>query len=552
MSHPELAKLADEYYDWTLRTQPIQATLRGVHDYDTEIGEFSREAEDRQIGELRGFATRALAIDEEGLSQQDRITRDVLLHECQSTADVMETRQAEMAVSHTIGIQTLLPVVVPQLPIETAEHGEAFIERFAKSGAAFTELKDRLAEGVARGRAPMRSTAEKTVAQIDGMLASPVEADPFTRAKTPAGADEAEWRGRLVSLVADEIRPALQLYRDFIADNVVPVGRSDEEAGLKWLADGEETYSRLVKQHTSLAMDPEEIHQIGLDQIAQLDEEYRQLGSEMFGTSNLPEIYAHLRDDADLHFKEGSEIVKASEVAMAKAKAAMGDWFGRLPQADCTVAETPTGPIAFYFPPAPDGSRPGTFFVNTTDPTMWGRYQIEAFAFHEGIPGHHLQLAIAQELEDIPEFRKHALVTVYAEGWGLYTERLADEMGIYGSTLDRFGMLAADSMRAGRLVVDTGIHAKGWSREQAIQYVLENSPLTRGTVEGEVDRYISMPGQALAYMIGRLEIMRMRAEAEESMGDRFDIKGFHDTVLSSGLVPMPTLDRMVKEWAQAG
>lgn len=552
MSHPELAKVADEYYQWTLRTQPVQATLRGIHDYDTELGEFSREAEDVQISELRSFATRALSIDEAELSHQDRITRDVLLHECQNGADVAETRQAEMAVNHTIGIQALFPVVVPQLPIETAEHGDAYVERFSNSGKAFAEMNARLAEGVAGGRTPMRSTAEKTVAQIDGMLAAPLESDPFTMARTPAGVDADEWKSRLVALTRDEIRPALKAYRDFINDNVVPVGRSDEQPGLSWLPDGEETYARMVKQHTSLPLDPEEIHHIGLRQIAQLDEEYRQLGAEVLGTDDLKEIYSRLRDDPELHFSEGAEIVKASEDAMAKAKAAMGDWFGRLPKADCLVSATPSGPIAFYFPPATDGSRPGTFFVNTQDPTVWGRFSIEAMAYHEGIPGHHLQLAIAQELDDIPEFRKHSLVTVYAEGWGLYTERLADEMGLYGSPLDRIGMLAADSMRAGRLVVDTGIHAKGWSRQQAIDYVVDNSPLTRGTVEGEVDRYIGMPGQALSYMIGRLEIMRMRADAEETMGDRFDIKGFHDTVLSSGLVPMPTLDRMVKDWATAG
>ena len=229
----------------------------------------------------------------------------------------------------------------------------------------------------------------------------------------------------------------------------------------------------------------------------------------------------------------------------------MGNWFGRLPKADCGVAETPSGPTAFYFPPATDGSRPGTFFVNTEDPTRWGRFEIEAMAYHEGIPGHHLQLAISQELENVPEFRKHAGVTVYAEGWGLYTERLADEMGLYSGPLERIGMLSADSMRAGRLVVDTGIHAKGWTRQQAIDYFLANSPMSLGTIEGEVDRYIAIPGQALAYMIGRLEIMRMRSEAQEHMGDRFDIKGFHDTVLSGGLVPMETLDRMVQDWARA-
>jgi uncharacterized protein (DUF885 family) len=172
-------------------------------------------------------------------------------------------------------------------------------------------------------------------------------------------------------------------------------------------------------------------------------------------------------------------------------------------------------------------------------------------AYHEGIPGHHLQLAIAQELEDVPMFRKHAHVTAYAEGWGLYTERLADEMGLYTGPLERIGMLSADSMRAGRLVVDTGLHSMGWTRQQAVDYIAANSPMSLATIEGEVDRYIAMPGQALAYMIGRLEIMRMRAEAAKSMGDRFDIKAFHDVVLGSGLVPLETLDRMVAEWAAA-
>ncbi|MCP3973149.1 MAG: DUF885 domain-containing protein [bacterium] len=551
MSHPQLAELADEYFQWKLMTEPISASLIGIHDYDAEFGEFSRAAEDRHITELRAFASRAAAVDPAELNASDRITRDVLIFETENAADVAETRSAEMAVNHTIGLQAMIPVVVPQLSIETAEHADAFIERFSKSQQAYGEMNDRLAEGVANGRTPMASTAQKTVDQIDGMLAMPVDQDPFMNAQTPAGADEAAWKERLAALVTDHVRPALQSYRDMVAESVVPAGRSDDEPGLCHLPDGEATYARYVKQHTSLPLDPEEIHHLGLRQIDSLAEEYRTLGQEVLGTSDLKEIYTRLRDDPDLHFTTGADVVAASEAAMAKAKAAMGDWFGRLPKADCVVAETPSGPTAFYFPPATDGSRPGTFFVNTEDPTRWGRFEIEAMAYHEGIPGHHLQLAISQELEDVPEFRKHAQVTVYAEGWGLYTERLADEMGLYTGGLERIGMLSADSMRAGRLVVDTGIHAKGWTREQGIQYFLDNSPMSRGTVEGEVDRYIGMPGQALAYMIGRLEIMRMRAEAEAAMGDGFDIRGFHDTVLSSGLVPMETLDRMVKDWVAA-
>jgi uncharacterized protein (DUF885 family) len=528
LSNEQLARLAEEYYEWTLRTQPIQASLRGIHDYDTEFDEFSRESEDRIIAELRAMAGRAGAIDPGDLDASDRITRDVLIFEAETNADAAETRMAELYVDHTSGLQALLPVVVPQLPIETAEHGDAFIERFSKTPAAIAELNERLAEGVANGRTPMASSAQKTVAQIDTMLAAPVEQDPFATARCPAGVDENEWRARLADMVRDYVRPALQSYRDTIADDVIPAGRSDDQPGLSWLSDGEASYARLVRQHTSLPFDPQEIHQTGLRQIEQLDHEYKELGAEVLGTTDLAEIFTRLRDDPDLHFDSGPEVVEQSEVALAKAKAEMSNWFGRLPKADCVVAETPLGPSAFYFPPAIDGSRPGTFFLNTADPSRWGRFEIEAMAYHEGIPGHHLQLAIA-----------------------LYTERLADEMGLYSGPMERIGMLTLDSMRAGRLVVDTGIHAKGWSRQQAIDYFLANSPMSLTTIEDEVDRYIGTPGQALAYMIGRLEIVRMRQEAEKELGDRFDIKGFHDTVLTSGLVPMETLDRMVTDWARS-
>jgi uncharacterized protein (DUF885 family) len=210
------------------------------------------------------------------------------------------------------------------------------------------------------------------------------------------------------------------------------------------------------------------------------------------------------------------------------------------------VQATTSGAKAFYFPPAADGSRGGTFFVNVSDPSSWGTFELESMAFHEGIPGHHLQLAIAGELQDVPDLRKHIVNSAYAEGWGLYTERLSDEMGLYSGPVDRMGMYSADSMRACRLVVDTGLHALGWSREQAVRFMVENSPLAEGVVRPEVDRYIVSPGQATSYMIGRLEIQRMRAEAEQRQGDRFDVKAFHDAVLGSGGMPLDVLDAHVK------
>jgi uncharacterized protein (DUF885 family) len=315
-----------------------------------------------------------------------------------------------------------------------------------------------------------------------------------------------------------------------------------------WLADGKDAYERMVRYHTTLDLSAERIHEIGLEQIEKLAGEYRELGPGVLGTSDLQAIFARLRDDPALHHTSGADVVSASKTALAKATAAMGDWFGILPKAGCDVEEVKSGAIAFYFPPAKDGSRGGVFFMNTSDPTGWGRYQIEATSYHEGIPGHHLQLAISTELTSVPEFRKRAFIAAYGEGWGLYSERLADEMGLYGSQLDRMGMLEADSMRACRLVVDTGMHALGWSRQKAIDYMTENSPMTLSQIVPEIDRYAVTPGQALAYMIGRLEIQRMRRDAEAALGDAFDIKGFHDTVLGKGLMPLPVLDRVVRDW----
>jgi len=528
--------------------------MLGIHDYDEEMDDASRAAEDDRIAELRGFAARAAAFDPETLSADDKITRDVMIFEAGTGADVLEMRGAELEVNHAVGFQAMLPVLFPQLPIEQPEHARAMLIKYPKLADYFRQMTDRLRAGVAGGRTPMASTAEKVVGQLDALLATAPEDGVFLTLGGPQAYSEQEvaaWKGELAGIVATTIYPALQEYRDYIADHVLPASRSEDKPGICHLPGGDEWYRRAIKQHTTVDLTADEIHEIGLAQIRKLDDEYRELGAEVLGTSDLQEIYARLRDDPELHFNTGEEVRAASEVALAKAKDAMGDWFGRLPQADCFVQETPSGPTAFYFPPATDGSRPGTFFVNTSDPKSWGRYEIESLAYHEGIPGHHLQLAISGELTDIPDFRKHAGVTAYAEGWGLYTERLADEMGLYSGPLERIGMLSADSMRAGRLVVDTGIHAKGWTRQQAIDFMANNSPLHLGTIEPEIDRYIGMPGQALAYMIGRLEIVRMRKEAEETMGERFDIKGFHDTVLCSGLVPLPTLDRMVNEWAAA-
>ena len=385
-----------------------------------------------------------------------------------------------------------------------------------------------------------------TVAQIDAALARPLDTDPFVTAlRPPDGIDVDTWRGRVSHAVETRLRPGLATYRDVLRDEVLPHARPDDRCGLAYLEGGDDAYARTLRYFTTTGLTAQEIHDIGLAQVESLAAEYRELGGEALGTSDLREIFDRMRDDPALHFTTGDELVTASTKAMARAWAAMPDWFEVLPQAPCAVEGTTTGAKAFYFPPASDGSRGGTFFVNVKDPSAWGTFELEAMAFHEGIPGHHLQIAIASELTSIPEFRKHLHNSAFAEGWGLYSERLSDEMGLYTGPIERLGMLSADSMRAGRLVVDTGLHALGWSREQAVQFMLDNSPLSAGVVRPEVDRYVVSPGQATSYMIGRLEIQRLRREAEARQGDRFEVPAFHSAVLDAGSLPLDVLEQVI-------
>jgi uncharacterized protein (DUF885 family) len=314
----------------------------------------------------------------------------------------------------------------------------------------------------------------------------------------------------------------------------------------------------LIRQHTSLELDPEAIHHIGRTQIEeQLPEEYARIGERVFGTSDVAEIFERMRSDTAYRFRDADDILHKAEVTLARAKEAIPAWFGRLPAADCLIEKVPAileadAPAAYYYPPSDDGSRPGTYFVNTRDPAGQSTFEAESVGFHEAIPGHHLQLAIATELDGVCDFQRLSFAhTAYVEGWALYAERLSEEMGLYTDDVDRLGMLAADSWRAGRLVVDTGMHALGWSRQQAIDYLFEHAPLSLDAIVPEIDRYIGMPGQALAYKLGQREIFRLREDAKRRMGSRFDIRGFHDVVLGSGAVTLPILGDLVEAWATA-
>jgi uncharacterized protein (DUF885 family) len=543
----ELRQLADDYWQALLDHEPTERHMLGDYSDVASFEHASRDAEDRLIASLRDFADRADRLGEDGLDEQESLTRGVLASSARSLADYTEARLTELAADPVHGPQVTLGLVMGLLAVPDRDVADAMPAKVEAVGRYYRELAERVREGASRGWAGAEFAVRETVAQIDGVLATAPADDPIvTSVQVPEGVDADALRSALAAALESSVRPGLEQFRDALRDVALPVARPEERCGLSWLPDGDDAYDRALRYFTTTTKTAQEIHDIGLAQVAKLADEYRALGPEVVGTDDLQEIFEAMRTDPKLHFEHADELVDQSKIALARAEAAMADWFEVVPQAACAVSGTEVGAKAFYFPPATDGSRGGTFFINTVDATSWGRFELEAMAFHEGVPGHHLQLAVAAELPDtMPDFRKHLHSAAYAEGWGLYTERLSDEMGLYSSAVDRMGMYSADSMRACRLVVDTGLHALGWSRQQAVDYMVANSPLTEGVCRPEVDRYICSPGQATSYMIGRLEIQRMRAEAEQRQGDRFDIKKFHSAVLESGSLPLDVLDRVV-------
>jgi len=317
---------------------------------------------------------------------------------------------------------------------------------------------------------------------------------------------------------------------------------------------GQTAYAALVRAHTTTDLTAAEIHEIGLAEIARIDAELTELAGRTIGTVDLADAHRRLREDPALHFETATQVYDTAVRSLDRARAAIPGWFGTLPAAPCEVVEMARheaehSTIAYYREPAADGSRPGRYYINTAHAETRPRYEAEALAFHESIPGHHLQIAIGQERTDLPTFRRYGGFTAYIEGWGLYTERLSDEMGLYSGDLDRIGVLSFDGWRAARLVVDTGMHALGWTRDQAIEFMIEHTAIAPNNVGNEIDRYITWPGQALAYKIGQLELLRLRALARERLGTAFDIRRFHDAVLTESSLPLSVLATVVERWA---
>jgi uncharacterized protein (DUF885 family) len=546
-----LDELAERYFQVTMDAAPFDATMFGVPGWDAEVPDLSEAAEAEADGRLADLQRRLAAIDAGRLGPQDRITLAMLERGLADHRAELAARWPEVTVSATgSGIQTAVLGLVPKVTLATPAQAADYLERCGKLAGCLDQAGDRLRAGLAKGRTPPALGVRAAVRQLDVYLAAGSECDdPLLAPTPPAGVEAGRFRARLAEVVAGSVRPAMARYRDLLAGPVLERARPDDRCGLAHLGDGEAVYRAAVAHHTTTDRDPAELHRLGLDLVAGLAEEYRELGRRVLGTGDMDQVLARLRDDPGLRFATGAEILQSGRDALDRAVAALPAIVGRVPRAGCRVDEMSAyeardAVLGYYQPPA--GGQPGVHWLNTSAPETRTRYEYEALAFHESVPGHHLQFALAQELEELPRFRRFGYVTAFSEGWALYTERLADELGLYSGDLERFGMLSFDSWRACRLVVDTGLHQLGWSRDQAVDYLLANSALTRTNVENEVDRYVAWPGQALAYMVGRLELVRLRELAQARLGGRFDLRAFHDVVLGTGGVPLSVLAEVVE------
>lgn len=544
--------LADELIEIEFEAEPLTPTLYGLPGSHDRLADLSEEAEQRTREKLAVIADRARALNTNGTSTDGRITAKVVAAQAEAGIDRIDSRAVEYTVTDLMiapasGLLTNLPMIRPR----DADAAFAYLDRLAAIPDYLATALVRHQAGIASGRTPVRHLVQAAVDHLDRYLGG---TEPLATPQAPEGATGFEERREQV--IVETVRPAFAHYRDALTADVLPHGRQQDRPGLCWIPGGDEYYTALVRSHTTTTRTPQELHDTGLELIAALSEEYRELGARVFGESEPAAIFARLRSDPALRWKDEAEVLDTARTAITTAQREAPRWFSRLPEQPCVVeavppADAPGAPPAYYQPPAFDGSRPGTYYVNTYAVDKRFRYVAESIAFHEAVPGHHFQLSIAQELADLPLLRKIGRFNAYVEGWGLYSERLAGEMGLYSDDVARLGMLATDSMRAGRLVVDTGLHALGWSRQQAVDYLTENTPMAPVEISSEVDRYIAFAGQALSYMVGRLEIQRLRSLAETTLADRFDIRGFHDLILGSGALPLSVLTDVVEDWVSS-
>ncbi len=554
----ELDRLGEEFFQVVHAADPFNATQSGVPGFDALVPDPSRAGSARAARQIAAIEKRLDGIDAGLLDEAGVVNHAVMAHLAWAARSDLEHGlwEANVSAGGYVTPQAMVFQSVPAALLGDAAAAEGYLRRLRGLGGYLDAVTARYREARQDGRVPAEVGTRQAIEQIEGHLGKDLADDALVAVDLPGRLDQAAFRREAAGIVDGEVRPALRRLLACLRDELLPVARPDDRVGICFVPGGPEGYRAAVRKHTTTELSPEEIHRIGLDCLEALRPEWAEIGGRVLQTSEVPEILDRLREDRSLRFTDSAQIVGMVTAALRRAEEARDRWFPRFDIPDCVIeeidpVEAGNAPLAYYRPPAAGGKRPGAHCVLTADPQDRFVYEYEALAFHESTPGHHLQIASAQTLTGLPAFRRYldAEVCGYVEGWGLYCERLADEMGLYTSDLQRLGMLSWDALRACRLVVDTGMHHYGWSRARAADFMWNNTATTRGNVRSEIDRYIGWPGQALAYMVGRREIQRLRGVAESRLGSGFDIRAFHGAVLGNGAVPLGVLEQVVTRWA---
>jgi uncharacterized protein (DUF885 family) len=551
----QLHSLLDDQWQYTLRTSPEFASILGDKRYNDQLTDFSQAAIDQDNLQTRLYLQKFEAIDRTGFPEQEILNHKLMVGRLQQQLEGLKFKNWETPVNQLGGIHVDLPQLVTSWSFTTVKDYEDYIARLKKIPRSFDATVIQMRNGMKDGLIPPKILLVQVAEQTENIAKQQPEKTPFaqpilTFPKNFSQADRTRLSREIIAAIRDYDLPAYKKFLSFVRKEYAPKGRTD--IGLWALPNGEERYTYAIRQLTTTDMLPEDIHQLGLREVARIEVEELNI-VQTLGFTDLKSFNVSLKVNPAIHPKSRQQILDEYKRYTNQMWKQLPKLFGRLPKARLEILPVEAfrekqSPGAQYNQGAPDGSRPGHVFVNTYDFSKQLTITNESTAYHEGVPGHHMQISIAQELPELPPFRQQASYTAFIEGWALYSERLGKEVGFYQNPYSNYGHLEDEKWRAIRLVVDTGIHYKKWTRDQVVQYMRDHSSSNEANIQSETDRYIAWPAQALAYKIGQLTILRLREKATKDLGKQFDIRAFHDEVLGAGALPLDVFEQRIDSW----
>ncbi len=553
-----LNQIFRDYWQDQLKHNPEMASAVGDKRYDDQLSDYSARAYDDSLARGEGFIERLGAIDTTGMPAQLRLSKKLLVSDLVDQQESSVCKPWQTPVTQVNGPQLDLPLLVETLTFTSAGDYEHYLARLQRVPQVFAQVSTAMMLGEQDGRSEPQFLMEQVLAQVNAVAAAKPETTIFARPveKFPASipvARQKQLHDQILQAVRTQVQPAYARFARFLAATYIPHAR--QQPGIWASRDGDACYAYLVRHFTTTDMTPAQVHQMGLDDVARIQPQLLAAVHQLGGT-DLRSFHQHLLDDPKEHAQSATELIGLYSHYVQQMTPKLPQLVTKLPKSPLTVVPMPAADSAGQVPAdyqagTPDGSRPGMIRVNTTDATSRLLTQVEAIAYHEGVPGHHLQISLAQEMTGLPEFRRFEGYTAFVEGWAFYSEQLGQEVGFYQNPYSRYGMLENQMWRAVRLVVDTGVHQDHWTRDQMVQYFRDHTAMDDITIQEEVDRYIAWPGQALAYDVGRLKILELRAKAQKALGPKFDIRTFHDAVLDTGALPLDILEQRVNAWIAA-